>query len=173
MKKLGAPSCESGVVVKVEWHPGELYPRVGFIVTNLSRPAERVVGFYNQRGTAEQHIKGGKNAMKWTRLGKLNTCPILRVARPNDFRSTPKRRDLADFPGGRLAKADVPTSWVQCPYPYTTKIGPNHMRPRVTPIRRAASKRSIDMCFPSRKSTGEKTPARASSRAPWTGRSGQ
>jgi Transposase DDE domain group 1 len=31
------------VVAKVEWHPGELYPRVGFIVTNLARPAERVV----------------------------------------------------------------------------------------------------------------------------------
>jgi hypothetical protein len=28
------------VIVKVEWHPGELYPRVGFIVINLSRPAE-------------------------------------------------------------------------------------------------------------------------------------
>jgi hypothetical protein len=24
------------VVAKVEWHPGQLYPRVGFIVTNLS-----------------------------------------------------------------------------------------------------------------------------------------
>ncbi|MDA8575194.1 IS1380 family transposase [Alphaproteobacteria bacterium] len=56
------------VVAKVEWHPGELYPRVGFIVTNLSRPAERVVAFYNQRGTAEQWIKEGKNAIKWTRL---------------------------------------------------------------------------------------------------------
>ena len=56
------------VVAKVEWHPGELYPRVGFIVTNLSRPAERVVWFYNQRGKAEQHIKEGKNAIKWTRL---------------------------------------------------------------------------------------------------------
>ena len=56
------------VVAKVEWHPGELYPRVGFIVTNLARPAERVVAFYNQRGTAEQWIKEGKNAIKWTRL---------------------------------------------------------------------------------------------------------
>ena len=56
------------VVAKVEWHPGELYPRVGFIVTNLSRPTERVVAFYNQRGTAEQWIKEGKNAIKWTRL---------------------------------------------------------------------------------------------------------
>ena len=56
------------VVAKVEWHRGELLPRVGFIVTNLSRPAERVVAFYNQRGTAEQYIKEGKNAIKWTRL---------------------------------------------------------------------------------------------------------
>ena len=56
------------IIAKVEWHPGELYPRVGFIVSNLSRPAERVVGFYNQRGTAEHWIKEGKNAMKWTRL---------------------------------------------------------------------------------------------------------
>ena len=56
------------VVAKVEWHPGELYPTVGFIVTNMTRPAERVVAFYNQRGTAEQWIKEGKNAIKWTRL---------------------------------------------------------------------------------------------------------
>lgn len=56
------------VVAKVEWHLGELYPRVGFIVTNLSRSAERVVAFYNQRGTAEQWIKEGKNAINWTRL---------------------------------------------------------------------------------------------------------
>jgi hypothetical protein len=56
------------VVAKVEWHPGELYPRVGFIVTNMTRLAERVVMFYNQRGTGEQHIKEGKNAVTWTRL---------------------------------------------------------------------------------------------------------
>jgi hypothetical protein len=56
------------VVAKVEWHPAELHPRVGFIVTNLARPAERIVAFYNQRGTAEQWIKEGKGAIKWTRL---------------------------------------------------------------------------------------------------------
>src|ERR671912_2089665 len=56
------------VVVKVEWHPGELYRRVGFVVTNLSQPAERVVAFYNGRGTAEQWIKEGKSAVRWTRL---------------------------------------------------------------------------------------------------------
>jgi Transposase DDE domain group 1 len=56
------------VVAKVEWHRGELYPRVGFIVTNLTRPAERVVKFYHGRGTAEQWIKEGKAALRWTRL---------------------------------------------------------------------------------------------------------
>src|ERR1700704_4942844 len=44
------------VVAKVEWHPGELYPRVGFIVTNMARAAENVVAFYNKRGTCEQWI---------------------------------------------------------------------------------------------------------------------
>ena len=56
------------VVSKVEFHPGELFPRVGFIVTNRSLPNERVLAFYNGRGTAEQHIKEGKYALKWTRL---------------------------------------------------------------------------------------------------------
>ncbi len=47
---------------------GELFPRTGFIVTNLNRQAHRVVRFYNQRGTAEQWIKEGKQAIRWTRL---------------------------------------------------------------------------------------------------------
>ena len=51
------------VVAKVEWHPGELYPRVGFVVTNMARPAESVVAFYNKRGTCEQWIKEGKGAI--------------------------------------------------------------------------------------------------------------
>ncbi len=62
------------VVAKVEWHPGELVPRVGLdplrgsSVTNLSRAAERGTWFYNQRGKAEQYIKEGKDEIKWTRL---------------------------------------------------------------------------------------------------------
>jgi hypothetical protein len=56
------------VVAKVEWHRGELFPRVGFIVTNLSARAKGVVHFYNGRGTAEQWIKEGKYALNWTRL---------------------------------------------------------------------------------------------------------
>ena len=56
------------VVAKVEHHPGELYPQVGFIVTNLTLPSRAVVRFYNKRGTAEQWIKEGKQAVKMTRL---------------------------------------------------------------------------------------------------------
>src|SRR5713226_6312912 len=48
------------VVAKVEWHPGELYPRVGFIVSNMSRPAERVVAFYNKRGDVRAMDQGGQ-----------------------------------------------------------------------------------------------------------------
>ena len=56
------------VVAKVEWHRGELFPRVGFIVTNLRWHSRRVVHFYNKRGTAEQWIKEGKHAIHWTKL---------------------------------------------------------------------------------------------------------
>ena len=56
------------VVAKIEWHRGELYPRIGFIVTNLTWYAGDVVRFCNQRGTTEQWIKEGKYALKWTRL---------------------------------------------------------------------------------------------------------
>jgi hypothetical protein len=60
--------CARRVVAKVEWHAGELFPRVGFIVTDLTWRSKRVVRFYNRRGTAEQWIKEGKNAVKWTKL---------------------------------------------------------------------------------------------------------
>src|ERR1017187_8119511 len=56
------------VVAKVEFHAGELFPRLGFIVTNLETPSRVVVRFYNKRGTAEQWIKEGKQAVKMTRL---------------------------------------------------------------------------------------------------------
>ena len=46
----------------------ELFPRVGFIVTNLETDSRAVVRFYNKRGTAEQWIKEGKQAVKMTRL---------------------------------------------------------------------------------------------------------
>ena len=56
------------VVAKVEHHSGELFPRMGFIVTNLTLPNRAVVRFYNKRSTAEQWIKEGKQAVKMTRL---------------------------------------------------------------------------------------------------------
>ncbi|HHX81862.1 MAG TPA: IS1380 family transposase [Pseudomonadaceae bacterium] len=59
---------ERRVIARIEWHPGELFPRVGFIVTNLPMDPDWVVRFYNRRGTAEQHIREGKYAFRWTRL---------------------------------------------------------------------------------------------------------
>jgi hypothetical protein len=53
-------------VAKVEFHFGELFLRVGFIVTNLSAPNREVVRFYNKRGMAEQWIKEGKQVVAMT-----------------------------------------------------------------------------------------------------------
>ena len=52
----------------MEFHAGELFPRVEFIVTNLETPSWTVLRFYDKRGTAEQWIKEGKQAVKMTRL---------------------------------------------------------------------------------------------------------
>jgi hypothetical protein len=49
--------CARRVVARLEWHAGELFPRVGFIVTNLKWRSRRVVRFFTARGTAEQWIK--------------------------------------------------------------------------------------------------------------------
>ena len=77
------------VAAKVEFHFGKLFPRVGFIVTNLETPSQSMVRFYNKRGTAEQWIKEGKQAVKMTRL----SC--------HRFRSNQVR----------LASACWPTTW--------------------------------------------------------------
>jgi len=68
MYQAGSWDRPRRVVAKVEWHCDQLFPRVGFIVTNLNRRAKNVVHFYNKRGTAEQWIKEGKIALTWTRL---------------------------------------------------------------------------------------------------------
>jgi hypothetical protein len=68
MYQAGSWDRPRRVVAKVEWHCDELFPRIGFIVTNLRWRNRRVVEFYNKRGTAEQWIKEGKIALTWTRL---------------------------------------------------------------------------------------------------------
>ncbi|MBM3789960.1 MAG: IS1380 family transposase [Acidobacteria bacterium] len=69
------------VIAKVEWHQGELFPRVGFIVTNLGRKPSNVTKFYNQRGKCEQWIKEGKYALNWTRLSCTRfICNQVRLA---------------------------------------------------------------------------------------------
>lgn len=53
------------VVAKIEWHVGELFLRIGFIVTNSKLRAGKVVNVYNGRGDVENRIKEGKNTLRW------------------------------------------------------------------------------------------------------------
>jgi len=55
------------VIAKIEHHLGDLFPRVGFIVTTLTGTNRAIIRFYNQRGTAEQLIKEGKTVTDWPR----------------------------------------------------------------------------------------------------------
>ncbi len=55
------------MVAKVECHSEELFSRVGFIVTSLEADSRAAVRFDTRRGTAEQLIKEGKQAVTMTR----------------------------------------------------------------------------------------------------------
>jgi len=86
MYQAGSWDHERRVVAKVEWHQGELFPRVGFIVTNLIWRNKRVVRFYNQRGTAEEFpahyvgkhnlCQGGRSAYS-VRTGIVGAGPVV------------------------------------------------------------------------------------------------
>ena len=68
------------VVAKIEWHPGELYPRVGFIVTNMARSAKNVVAFYNKRGACGAVDQRGQGR------GQMDAAilsPVRRQRRPS------------------------------------------------------------------------------------------
>lgn len=53
------------VVAKIEWRRGELFPRIGFVVTNSKLPAGKVIKVYNGRAEIENRIKEGKNTLRW------------------------------------------------------------------------------------------------------------
>jgi hypothetical protein len=100
-------------VVRLAWHAGELFPRVGFVVTNLKLHSKKVVHFYNRRGTAEQWIKEGKNAVKWTKLScrrfKDNASRLRLVALAYDLAKIgAKVVDHAKYITFQLAEVAVP-----------------------------------------------------------------
>ncbi len=58
---VGSWTIPRRVIARVAWRPGELYPRVGFIVTDMARPPESVAAFHDKRGherTKDQRGKG-------------------------------------------------------------------------------------------------------------------
>ncbi|ESQ83753.1 hypothetical protein ABENE_19975 [Asticcacaulis benevestitus DSM 16100 = ATCC BAA-896] len=66
--KQGPGPANAGSSPRSNGTPANSFRVSRFIVTNLSRKPKRVAALYNQRDTAEQYIKEGKNAVKWTRL---------------------------------------------------------------------------------------------------------
>jgi hypothetical protein len=80
------------VIAKVEWPPGELYQSIGFIVTNMTRSAEKCRRLLQQkRGTCEQWITEGKCAMKL----KMNRVGSERPARkPRTFAASREHIDV-------------------------------------------------------------------------------
>jgi hypothetical protein len=57
------------VVAKIEWYPGKLFPRIGFIVTNMMMTGEAGRRVLQLACTAEQWIKDDRNPSKRTEFG--------------------------------------------------------------------------------------------------------
>jgi len=88
-----AESFMKTFVAKVEWHPGELYPRVGFIVTNLARPADGMSRLRLHRC--------------WMRFGRMRLRGLGRCQAQHRRRDRIERkRDRAETPQG-CARSEV------------------------------------------------------------------
>ena len=80
------------IVVKVEHHQGELFPRVGFIVTSMSLPTRSVVrfqGFGSGDGTFYRAITEKPRLM--VRIGPPGTEKLLASAPGQGFSLNPPR----------------------------------------------------------------------------------
>ena len=63
------------VVAKIEWHRGELFPRIGFVVTNSRLAAGKVIKVYNGRRDMENRTKEGKNTLRWDKTSGQGSRP--------------------------------------------------------------------------------------------------
>ena len=108
----------------MDHHAGELFPRVSFIVTNLTLPSRAVVRFYNKRGTSEQWIKQGKQAVKMTRL----SCHRFRS---NEVRLVAERDRLQPWESVAAAGAAA-AGWKLVTDKPTTAAGEDRRSPRET-----------------------------------------
>ena len=70
------------VVAKIEWQRGELFPRIGFVLTNSSPPAGKVIKVYNGLGDVENRIKEDKNTLRWDKTSWQSLSPAHPSASP-------------------------------------------------------------------------------------------
>jgi len=57
-------------VAKIEWHGGELFPRIGFVVTNSRLPDVKAIKSYNGQENLENWIKEGKDTQRWEKTNR-------------------------------------------------------------------------------------------------------
>ena len=104
------------VIAKVEWHRGELFPRVGFIVTNRSARAQGVVHFYNgSRHGAEQWDQGRQVCLELDAVVLPALCPesgevgsVCFGLQPGQFSATsgPSQKNQTLVPSNPIGQVD-------------------------------------------------------------------
>ena len=57
-------------MAKIEGHRGEMFPRIGFVVTNSRLPSGKVIKVYNGRAEIENRIREGKKTWRWDKTSR-------------------------------------------------------------------------------------------------------
>ena len=91
-------------MAKIEHHVGELFRRVGFIVTSLPLPNRALVRSYNERGTAEQRIKEASRRRMVSLLPRERSPAAVERARVQPRESLA----AAGAPGREISKHGIP-----------------------------------------------------------------
>ena len=63
------------MVCGIAWHENELFPRIGFVVSNSRLSVEKVTKVYNRRAEIENRIKEGKNTLRWDKRVAIALSP--------------------------------------------------------------------------------------------------
>ena len=88
------------MVAKIEWHDGELFPRIGFMATNFRLPAGKVVKVYSGHDGVENRIKQGRNTLRWEKT-RRHRCAADQALAHGIVGLQPPAHALAIPPGRR------------------------------------------------------------------------
>lgn len=117
---------ERSMMAKIEWIEGELFPKIGFVVTDSKLPAGKVVKVSTARCDMEKRIQEGGNTLRWDKTSCLqfaaNQARLL-MGSPGLQASAQLRQFYSPTHGTSPRTTACPLFWAQQAAPLQCGIG--------------------------------------------------